>query len=46
MTNEIFQNKIIIQLAKTIDLLNKKNPPSRLVEAELVVRESTRIYRR
>ena len=28
------------------DLLNKKNPPSRLVEAELVVRESTRIYRR
>lgn len=28
------------------DLLNKKNPPSRLVEAELVVRESTRINRR
>lgn len=28
------------------DLLNKKNPPSRLVEAELVVRESTRIFRR
>jgi LacI family transcriptional regulator len=28
------------------DLLNKKNPPSKLVEAELVVRESTRIYRR
>ncbi len=28
------------------DLLNKRNPPSRLVEAELVVRESTRIFRR
>ena len=28
------------------DLLSKKNPPSRLVEAELVVRESTRINRR
>ena len=28
------------------DLLIKKNPPSRLVEAELVVRESTRINRR
>lgn len=29
-----------------IDILNKKNPPSRLVAAELVVRESTRIHRR
>jgi LacI family transcriptional regulator len=29
-----------------IDILNKKNPPSRLVAAELVVRESTRINRR
>lgn len=28
------------------DLLQKRNPPSRLVEAELVVRESTRIFRR
>jgi LacI family transcriptional regulator len=28
------------------NLLNKQNPPSKLVEAELVVRESTRIYRR
>ncbi|MCE2780529.1 LacI family DNA-binding transcriptional regulator [Limnohabitans sp.] len=29
-----------------IDILNKQNPPSRLVAAELVVRESTRINRR
>lgn len=28
------------------DLLEKKHPPSKWVEAELVVRESTRIYRR
>ena len=28
------------------DLLNKKSPPPKLVAAELVVRESTRIYRR
>lgn len=28
------------------DMLNKINPPSRLVEAELVVRESTRMFRR
>jgi LacI family transcriptional regulator len=27
------------------DLLNRKNPPSKLIEAELVLRESTRIYR-
>jgi LacI family transcriptional regulator len=29
-----------------IDILNKQSPPSRLVAAELVVRESTRINRR
>jgi LacI family transcriptional regulator len=27
------------------DLLNRKSPPSKLIEAELVLRESTRIYR-
>lgn len=39
--------EIGISAAKAMfDLLHKRNPPSRLVEAELVVRESTRIYRR
>lgn len=39
--------EIGVSAAKAMfDLLNKKNPPSRLVAAELVVRESTRINRR
>jgi LacI family transcriptional regulator len=39
--------EIGVSAAKAMfDLLNKKNPPSKLVEAELVVRESTRINRR